>query len=70
MCKENFDDVEVKKQENAVVTKGLDLNVSAASNSSDIRSYFSPQRKRKHSEEEVEDFFNDGMDELLCDIDF
>ncbi|XP_018561828.1 SWI/SNF-related matrix-associated actin-dependent regulator of chromatin subfamily A-like protein 1 [Anoplophora glabripennis] len=66
LCKENFDNVEVKKQENTAVTKGLELNVSVACSSMDIRSYLSPQKKRKHSESEIEDMFNDGFDEILC----
>lgn len=66
LCKENFDNVEVKKQLNAVVTEGLNLNASVASSSADIRTYFSPQKKRKHLEEEEEDMFNDGFDEILC----
>ncbi|KAJ8966602.1 hypothetical protein NQ314_003432 [Rhamnusium bicolor] len=64
LSKDSFDNVMVKKQASDVVTEGLDLNISGASGMVDIRTYFSPQKKRKHSEDE--DIFNDGFDEILC----
>ncbi|KAJ8915171.1 hypothetical protein NQ315_000423 [Exocentrus adspersus] len=62
LCRENFDRVEIKKQNKDVVLEGLDLNGS----SSDIRAYFSPQKKRKR-EDKVEDVFDDGLDDILSE---
>lgn len=82
LCKSNFEDLEIKKQNISMVTKGLDLNISSiSSNKEDIRTYFTPEKKRKIDDKIVlndrtvsSDFcdnsvFDDGLDDLFCDID-
>ncbi|KAJ8944422.1 hypothetical protein NQ318_002118 [Aromia moschata] len=46
------------------VTEGLNYSFeSGVSGVRNIKSYFTPQKKRKHSE--TEDVFNDGLDDIL-----
>nr|XP_023019905.1 SWI/SNF-related matrix-associated actin-dependent regulator of chromatin subfamily A-like protein 1 [Leptinotarsa decemlineata] len=83
LCKDSFDNVTVTKQDNEVVTDGLD---ASGNRIPDTRTYYMPTKKRKveSSDEifddgfddilskcsmEAEDAFNDGFDELLGEID-
>lgn len=86
LCKENYEDVTIKKQNTSVITEGLDLNTSGISRKpEDIRDYFTPEKKRKIDNKNVSiasssqscmdefnsnDIFNDGLNDALCEIDF
>lgn len=71
LSKDNFEDVEVKKQNNTVISEGLDLNLSRVSSSiQDIRMYFTPEKRRKIDTDDtnrMEDLLNDGLDEILSE---
>lgn len=80
LCKDNFNEVVIKKQNSSFVTDGIDLDISGIdSKARDIRDYFTPEKKRKlmdnsvakdSSVDELDDMLNDGLDDLLCDINF
>lgn len=66
LCKENFDEVVVKKQNHAGKLDISDLNCSTSSRICDIRDFFTPEKKRKIADESEEDVFDDGFDDILC----
>lgn len=82
--KDNFEDVTIKKQDTSLITEGIDFNITNLSQGKeDIRLYFSPEKKIKLDKDNVvddkmtnnglqnlEDIFNDGLNDALCDIDF
>lgn len=84
LCKDNFEDVAIKKQNAAGDTHGIDFNVSGNfSPQKDIRVYFTPEKKRKiensnecadntvnSAVQNKDDVFDDGLDDALCDLDF
>lgn len=83
LCKDNFEDVAIKKQNSATVAHTVDFNISSSfSPQKDIRIYFTPEKKRKIEDcnenanmlnsavQNMDDVFDDGLDDALCDIDF
>lgn len=81
--KDNFEDVTIKKQDTSLITEGIDLNITNLSQGKeDIRLYFSPEKKMKLEHnitddtiankgmDNLDDIFDDGLNDALCDIDF
>lgn len=81
LCKDRFKDVEIKKQSTSFVAENVNLNDSGRLE--DIRSYFTPKKKIKldntnrsfnitanTSSDDIDDIFDDGLNDLLCDLDF
>ncbi|KAJ8934749.1 hypothetical protein NQ318_004599 [Aromia moschata] len=65
LSKDSFDNTCLKRQASSEnVTEGLNYSSkSGPSGMRSIKSYFTPQKKPKHSE--TEDVFNDGLDDIL-----
>lgn len=84
MCKDNFEQVTIKNRNSSVTPERLDLNISGINTiKEDIRLYFTPEKKRKLEDKNVsnesmansavvdfDDVFDDGLNDVLCDIDF
>ncbi|KAJ8981754.1 hypothetical protein NQ317_004934 [Molorchus minor] len=68
LSKDSFDNMSLKQQcSNDNVTDGLNISSIGESSFRDITSYFTPEKKRKHSQTD-DDVFNDGFDDILCKV--
>lgn len=71
LCKDYYEDVTVSKQSNSCNQNVADcLNSSLTSaNTLDISSYFSSPNKKKEKNIDLNNVFDDGMDDVFANVD-
>ncbi|XP_060522006.1 SWI/SNF-related matrix-associated actin-dependent regulator of chromatin subfamily A-like protein 1 [Cylas formicarius] len=76
LCKKSLDNASVRKQDTCkadVITDGLNISVIepiTVANTLNISSYFTSPKKKTSSASDLDEALNDGLDDVLGEIDF